>query len=346
MMAKRYTVTLNGACFTAAPGDVLLDAALSAGVELPHDCRSGRCGACRVEVTEGRVLGGKTHGAGCFHACQARVFSDLAVAVEPTPPVRSIPAVVAALRPLDSDVIEVTVKAGEPFLHLPGQYCNFQFRGFPARPFSPTAPFAGHDGPDTLRLHIKKVRGGRVTSQLGQAIGAGHRLAVEGPFGAAYLRPREIGRLVLVGSGTGFAPVWAVADAALREWSGRPIVLVAGARALHRLYMAPLLARAATCPNVQAMAVVTEPQTMAPWVREGNPEDHLPALEPDDTVFVAGSPRLVDCVGALAEAAGAKVHADPFLAPVGGDTWLADILPWRRRHADETVAPGKMRRTG
>jgi hypothetical protein len=123
-------------------------------------------------------------------------------------------------------------------------------------------------------------------------------------------------------------------------------VLVAGARALHRLYMAPLLARASTCPSVQAMAVVKEPQTMAPWVREGRPEDHLPLLEPADTVFVAGSPRLVDSVSALAEAAGAKVHADPFLAPTSGDAWLADILPWRRRRGAEAVASGRLRHTG
>ena len=36
----------------------LLDAALMNGVELPHDCRSGYCGTCRVRVLSGHTFGG------------------------------------------------------------------------------------------------------------------------------------------------------------------------------------------------------------------------------------------------------------------------------------------------
>jgi len=44
-MAKTCKVTVNKESFHAKCGDLLLDAALANGVDLPHDCRSGVCGS-------------------------------------------------------------------------------------------------------------------------------------------------------------------------------------------------------------------------------------------------------------------------------------------------------------
>lgn len=330
-MSKRYTVRVGAETFSAEAGELLLDAALANGVELPHDCRSGHCGSCVVEVTEGRVLGGATRQRRCVHACRAHVFSDLKLDVEPMPEARSMPAELVAVRPLVEGVQELTIRSNEAFPHFSGQYYRFRFKGYPARPFSPTAPFDGHDDAHTLRLHVKTVRDGRVTPLIGSTIGPGHALTLEGPFGRSYLRPGQQNRLVLVGSGTGFAPVWSVADAALREWPLRPIVLMAGARRLNSLYMAPLLVRAATCPNVVAMAATSEAQTVAPWIGTGCPVENLPALAAGDIVYAAGSPALVDKAGALSEAAGAKFYADPFHDNGGGDSLLDSLRAWRAR---------------
>jgi 3-phenylpropionate/trans-cinnamate dioxygenase ferredoxin reductase subunit len=73
-MAKVHAVVANGARFSARPGDILLDAALSSGIDLPHDCRAGRCGTCLVRLRRGRTFGGESRQEGIVHACQARVF--------------------------------------------------------------------------------------------------------------------------------------------------------------------------------------------------------------------------------------------------------------------------------
>jgi ferredoxin len=52
-MRKVCKVTVNNEPFLANCGELLLDWALLNGVELPHDCRSGICGACRVRLVEG-----------------------------------------------------------------------------------------------------------------------------------------------------------------------------------------------------------------------------------------------------------------------------------------------------
>jgi 3-phenylpropionate/trans-cinnamate dioxygenase ferredoxin reductase subunit len=68
MMRQICKVVVNGEEFSANCGDLLLDAALMNGVDIPHDCRSGYCGTCRVNVVSGRVFGGQDGSPNMAHA--------------------------------------------------------------------------------------------------------------------------------------------------------------------------------------------------------------------------------------------------------------------------------------
>ena len=68
-MAKTCKVTVNNETFVANCGDLLLDGAMMNGVDLPHDCRSGICGTCRVRLVAGKVFGGDDDGSDMIHAC-------------------------------------------------------------------------------------------------------------------------------------------------------------------------------------------------------------------------------------------------------------------------------------
>jgi NAD(P)H-flavin reductase len=313
-MAKVCRLEVNGEAVSARRGDLLLDAALLNGIDIPHDCRSGHCGTCRVRVLDGRVFGGQTDDPEMVYACRSRIVSDLRVAVEDVPDIVTVPGVVAELTPLAPDVYEVCIEALEPVEYIPGQYCAVQFGGFPARCFSPTAPLDWPCDEAVMRFHIRKVRNGRVSSALGKRIRAGHRVKLEGPFGSAYLRPFPSQRLVLVASGTGFAPIWSIADAAIRSQPQRELVLIVAARTLESLYMVPALCRLAQFPHVTIIPVVSEHQEVTAAVRSGRPTDHLPVLTPHDIVFAAGAPEMVNAVARIAGTAGAKCHSDPFEA--------------------------------
>jgi CDP-4-dehydro-6-deoxyglucose reductase, E3 len=104
-MAKTHIVTLGADSFTVQSGQVLLDGAIASGVEIPHDCRAGRCGSCMTELKAGITLGGETRQRGTIYACQARVFSDLTIDVEPLPAVDSVRATVSGLVDLTPDVV-------------------------------------------------------------------------------------------------------------------------------------------------------------------------------------------------------------------------------------------------
>ncbi len=86
--AATATVRFETSGVTAELGGdkTVLEAAEEAGVELPFDCRSGICGQCKTELTDGRVIMSvqdaltqsdrKRH---LILACQARAVTDLVV---------------------------------------------------------------------------------------------------------------------------------------------------------------------------------------------------------------------------------------------------------------------------
>lgn len=310
-MGKVCRLEVNGKTTPARCGDLLLDAAILNGIDIPYDCRSGVCGTCRVRVLEGRVFGGKVDSEAVY-ACQSRIVSDLRVAVEEVPETATLHGAVADLLPLSPDMCEVCIELATPPEFIPGQYYSVQFRGFPARYFSPTAPLDWPCNEALMRFHITRVPYGRVSSMLGKRIRRGHRVTLDGPFGSAYLRrfPRQ--RLVLVAGGSGFAPIWSIAEAAIKMEPRREIVLVVSARRIASLYMIPALCRLALFPNVTIIPVTSEHQDVTAAVRNGSPTDHLPALTPHDIIFAAGTPNMVRAVARISDAAGAKCYSDPF----------------------------------
>jgi 3-phenylpropionate/trans-cinnamate dioxygenase ferredoxin reductase subunit len=333
-MRKAHRVVVNGAEFVAGHGDILLDAALMNGVQIPYDCRSGHCGSCSVQIVAGRLFGSAD--ARQARACQCRVISDVEVAVDEVPDVTKASGRVAEVRLLAPDVAVVSVSTQAPVEYLPGQYFQVQFRGFNARCFSPTVAM---DRPSScIDFHIRRVPGGHVSSALGSDIKAGHRVKLKGPFGAAFHRYGLSKRLVLVCGGTGFAPIWAIADAAIRENPRREIVLVAGVTSIESLYMIPALWRLADYANTTIVPVLQRAQT-TPFPT-GHPTDYMPRLYPDDVVFLAGPPPLVAAGAEIAEAAGAQWYADPFQANDNRDTrLLTRAANWISRIGSPSIVP-------
>ena len=177
----------------------------------------------------------------------------------------SVSGRVANIVRLAPDVVGVDVELPKPLRYLPGQYCKLQFRGFPARSYSPTYPLEGTSRSIACCTFTSgKVSDGTVSSALGRNIRVGHRVKVTGPFGSAFLRPNHAGSIVLVASGTGFAPMWSIAVAAIMERPQREMVFVVAARKLQSLYMHSALCRLALFPNVTIIPIVSEPQDVSP----------------------------------------------------------------------------------
>jgi NAD(P)H-flavin reductase/ferredoxin len=318
-MARSHQISINGNSFLARRGELLLDAALSNGIDLPYDCRAGHCGTCCVRLVSGEVRGGEGSEPGIIHACQCRIFGDAVIEGGQQSGVRTVEGVLSALRPLSREVIEVGIRTDRALPYHAGQYAQVRFSGYPSRPFSITHPLNGNPKSRSVWFHVRRMKDGRVTSSLGKRIRPGHRVKLTGPYGSAHFRPNLDSRLILVATNTGFAPIWSIAVAALRENPERRMMIIAGGRTLEALYMGPALARLTSFPNVVVVPVCSTPQTVTNVVKLGRPTDYLPHLLPSDVLYACGAPGMVDSIKSIAGRIGAACYADPFL-PATDDT--------------------------
>ncbi len=315
-MARSHQITINDKCFLARRGELLLDAALSNGIDLPYDCRAGHCGTCCVRLVSGKVQGGEGSEPGIVHACQCRIAGDVVIENGQPPGVRTVEGVLSSLRHLSPEVMEVGIRTDGALPYHAGQYAQLRFSGHPSRPYSITHPMGGKPKSRSVWFHVRRMEDGRVSSSLGKRIKLGHRVQLTGPFGSAYFRPNLGGRLILVATNTGFAPIWSIAVAALRENPERRMMVIAGGRTIESLYMAPALVKLASFPNVLVAPICSTPQNLTKAVMPGRPTDYLPRLFRTDVLYACGAPAMVDAIKLIAAHIGANCYADPFMPAI------------------------------
>jgi 3-phenylpropionate/trans-cinnamate dioxygenase ferredoxin reductase subunit len=314
---------VNGQTFKAKAGELLLDAALVSGVHIPHDCRAGTCGTCLTRIVKGSTILGESAMPKMVYACQARILSDLEIEAEKVPEPSFANGRVWSIQPLASDVVEVTIEPERRLINLPGQYFKFKFEGFPPRAYSATEPLGGRPRRGGITLQIRREEGGLVSSQFGNRIRVGHAVGIEGPYGGAFFRKGKTGRLVLVSSGTGFAPIWSIMCAALFENPLRHILLIAGLRTADPIYMAAAVETVARFDNVDVIVTIGRRPSLSSAVSEGYPSDHLQALSEEDIVYACGSAHLIDAITPIVVESKAEFYSDPFdSAPASDETFL------------------------
>lgn len=310
-MSANVRLTVNGKPVAAAPGETLMNAALSGGIVLPQDCCAGRCGTCRVDVVSGKVDAQGTLEDGSVLACLARLEGDAEIRFEPQPVAIRSGGTVTSVRDLAGEIVEVVIEVTKPIPYLPGQYVKVEFAGLPPRDYSPTLTLDSLREINEIVLHIRRMDEGIVSSAMGEAIAPGRKVKVRGPFGHAFLR-QGAGRIVLVSTGTGFAPVWSIAVAARLGQPHRPLTIVASARDPRNLYMRPALDWLAK-HGVSDIVLAASGAAPMPPARHGRAVDFLPPFGPKDTVYAFGAPEMIEEVKRRARTAGARCYADPFL---------------------------------
>lgn len=282
-MGFEVTVQPSGKRFVAEDGERVLDAALRQGVVLPYGCKNGACGSCKGRVLAGAIEQGP-HQAKALTAaeaaqrmalfCCATVHSDLTIECRVVSavgdiPIRKMPCRVAAIEPVAPDVVVLRLQlpANERLQFLAGQYVELILRDGTRRSYSMAcAPHVG--GP--VELHVRHLPGGRFTDALFGAtqpvVQARDILRLEGPMGTFFLREDSDRPMVLLASGTGFAPIKAIVEHAIHKDIRRPMTLYWGARRPRDLYMNALAEQwARELPHLRYVPVVSDATAEDAW---------------------------------------------------------------------------------
>ena len=183
-------------------------------------------------------------------------------------PIKKMPVRVAALDKKSADVMQLRLQlpATETFRYHAGQYIEFILRDGARRAYSmANAPHTQAEAPG-VELHIRHMPGGKFTDHVFGAMKEKDILRVEGPFGSFYLREDSDKSIVLLASGTGFAPIKALIEQLQFKGSTRAVTLYWGGRRPQDLYLHDwVLARAAEMPQLRYVPVVSDAQPEDGW---------------------------------------------------------------------------------
>jgi len=311
-MSFQITIQPSGHSFTPEADETILEAALRHGFTLPYGCRNGACGSCKGKVLSGQVdygdyqpstLTEEEMAQGLALFCAAKPLSDLVIECREVGAtkdiqVKTIPCRVQKLEKIGGDVALLNLKlpASERLQFLAGQYIDILLKDGKRRSFS--LANAPHDD-EFLQLHIRHVTGGTFSEYVFSQMQEKAILRFEGPLGTFFLREDSDKPIVLLATGTGFAPIKSIVEHAFHSGITRPMALYWGARQLSDIYMYDLPQQwQSQHANFKFVPVLSQPAAEDNWQgRLGHVQDcvlqdfgDVSGLE----VYACGSPAMVE----------------------------------------------------
>jgi len=311
-MTFQITVQPSGHQFACEQDDTVLAAAIRSGIGLPYGCKNGACGSCKGKVVEGtihhkphqqRALSEQEKLQGYALFCCAVAEGDLVIEAREVGgsseyPVRKMPTRVASIRRAAPDVAIITLQlpANEALAYRAGQYIEFMLKDGKRRAYS-IASAPSVDGP--LELHIRHLPGGLFTDHVFATMKERDILRFEGPLGSFFLREESSKPIVLLASGTGFAPVKALMEHLQHLKSERQVSLYWGGRRPQDLYMHELCEQwARELPGFRYVPVISDALPEDGWTgRSGYVHAAVMQDIPDlsnHQVYACGAPVMVD----------------------------------------------------
>lgn len=233
------TLGYQGKRFALLEKETVLDNLLRNGVEVPHSCRSGVCRSCTMVASAGDVPEAAQLGLreverrqGMFLACLCRPEGDLDL--RDVGDQAMVAAHVVEVAHLSDSVVRLRLQPETPFEYEAGQYLSMRRLDGLTRSYSlaslPSEPW--------LELHLRRVPEGRMSTWAYHEVRPGMKVGLRGPYGSCcYPADQLEAPMLMVGVGTGLAPLWGVLRRALALGHRGPITLIQAAAEPSNLYM-------------------------------------------------------------------------------------------------------------
>lgn len=331
------TVSPSQTEFVAQNNETILTAAIRNGINLPHSCQSGVCGTCKARLVGGHVsqsgeyddyvLNAEEKAAGMILLCCSQAQSDVVVdmpayAGSKALSVRTLPARIGSVEIRgEVAVLTVALPKAPPFVFYAGQYMDILLKEG-SRSYS-IANVPAQNG--ALEFHVRLHEGGLFSPQLfSGSLKKGDIIRLRGPLGSFTLSENGNKPLILLATGTGFAPIKSLLAHLAQTDAQRVLHLYHGNRHAHQFYDETALhALLAQLPHARYTPVLSRPQDDWTGARGYVTEQVLrdyPDLSQHE-VYACGSPDMIrDSRAAFIEQGRLPEHAyysDAFTAHIG-----------------------------
>jgi NAD(P)H-flavin reductase/ferredoxin len=319
-----YKITIEENTYSCQPGETVLDALLREHVNISYACKKGTCHSCMVRSPDTpppkaaqaglkNTLIKRNH----FLACLCQPEQDMVIKL-PDQSEFYTEGMVVVNKMLNRNTLLLIIAFQNAFEFNAGQFVNLQRSDGLTRSYSiANIPQASN----TLELHIRRLPGGRFSEWLHDQLKVGDAIAVSEPRGHCfYLPERGEQGLLLVGTGTGLAPLAGILTDALAHGHYGPIYLFHGSREVGDLYRIDELRQLANqYQNFHYVPCISGKQIPEGFSQGRVNEVALAAFSDlkDWRVFLCGHPEMVNQMKKMTYLKGAAmkdIYADAFLS--------------------------------
>ncbi len=320
-MTYQLTIEPLGETIDVEDDQTILDAALRAGIYLPHACCHGLCATCKVQIVDGEVEHGDVSSFALMDferdeqkclACCATLESDLVIEadIDEDPdaenlPVEDYPGVVTRIEDLTPTIKGIWIKLEDDGIRFQaGQYINLELPGdMGIRAFSIASDPSERN---EIELNIRIVPGGEATTYLHHSLQVGDAINVVGPYGRFFVRKSANVPLIFMAGGSGLSSPRSMILDLLAEGFEKNIVLVYGQRVRSELYYHDeFLALAEAHDNFTYVPALSDEPEDSNWDGfRGFVHDaakaHFDNDFRDHKAYLCGPPVMIDaCISAL-----------------------------------------------
>jgi NAD(P)H-flavin reductase/ferredoxin len=320
-----HKIIYNQNSYPCTEQQTVLDVLQAHQIAIPSSCRSGVCQSCLMQASKGTPPAAAQKGLkdtlkaqNYFLACSCHPAEDMEVKL-PDNNTAHIKATVRQIKRLSNDIVGVRLQCPQLVDYKPGQFINLFKDQTLARSYS-LASIPGQD--EQLELHIRRVPDGRMTGWIHEILGKGDEIEISLPVGDCFYTPADQQQaMLLIGTGTGLAPLYGIARDALAQGHTGIIKLYHGSINVDGLYLHhELRALAQQHANFQYQPCVSDEEIgHTDEIRSGHVLDI--ALKDHEKlsgyrIFLCGNPNMVKAAKRktfLAGAAMKDIYADAFI---------------------------------
>ena len=261
--------------------ETVLEAAFRQGITLMHGCKEGQCSACKSVLLDGDAehedfstfaLSEPEQEEGKVLLCRLFAYSDLEIELlnydeellSNWIPAKKLMGKVAAIEPLTHDIQRFDIALDEPMEFRAGQYADLSIPGS-----NVTRSYSMANSPseqNTLSFIIKVYPDGAFSDLLKNDISVGDPMYVEGPFGTSFRNPNHDGPTLLVGGGSGMAPLWSILNDIAETDPSRSVRFYYGARSKADLfYLDEIASLAENLQDFEFIPALSEQTDVDQW---------------------------------------------------------------------------------